>query len=743
MHIVCKFLFSWALWVICYSYAQSQADQYIAALDTVPEPEKAALLNTICWKLRNVDANLSKDYGLMAVEVAKSTRDDYNLMKAYSFTGVAFRNLGYYEEALNYYSKGLQLALDLDEKEQQCYAYINLANLHIYLERPEEAEKQLNTVRKVVLEINDDNISGYFHLNYGRVMLALGMYEEAINHINHSLGIRVKNGTQSQQSVCKKYIADVYLEMKSYRQAEVSYQEALEIMDQQHDKDLYSATLNGLALAQLNFANYPEATLNATNSLCTAEEVNSILRAKEASETLATIATAQNDYQKAEKYLQDVIGYKDKLYTEDLKRQAERFSFTLQNRELTYEKEKQALQFASEKKRIMIIGIASSSIIALVIIAGASIYVQRRKVAMQKRHLKTVQTQNALLEEKVKERTKELSDKNEALERLSGYKEELTHMIAHDLKNPLNAIICLSEDTLDTHKSHHVHQAGKTMLEIVSNMLDIQKFEEAKMKLKLSHFPLSGAIQEARTQVDMLLKSKSISFHWEVPKTLHVHADRGVVLRIFTNLLTNAIKFSEVGGDIWVKADKNEETGRVEISVKDNGKGIDEKSCPHIFNKYWQAEAKKLGKMQSTGLGLTFCRMAVEAHGGNISVMSKTSQGATFCFDLTPGEEDATAKPNLAHSFDPGSVLENWEITEAEQTALQPIITQLKQVPLYEAGKIMQLINDLDECSQNLTEWKNAMMQATYHWDKARFEKLIGQVSTISKKNHLEETLKN
>ena len=696
---------------------------YINTLDTIRVSKKAALLNKICWKLRNVDADLSREYGQQAIDLSLENGNAYDLMQAYSFTGVAFRNLGYYEEALNYYSKGLQLALRLDQKEQQCYAYINIANLHIYLGKPFEAIEYLKTVHPTAQQVGNKNILGYIHLNYGRAHLALDEFKQALEHINKALVLRIENDNLEGQSVCKKYIGDVYHELGNQNAAITNYKTALDIMNKANDKDLYAATLNGLARAYLASSGYLKAKTIAKQSLSVSQEVNSLLRSKEAIETLSEVARAKGDYQEAEQLLREVIILKDKLYTEDLSRQTERFSFTLKNRELTYQKEKQALKFAEEKKRTIIISIAATSTLVILILLGGGLYINKRKAEMHAKNVEIVRKQNSVLEEKVQERTKELYNKNERLQQLSNYKEELTHMIAHDLKNPLNMIIGLSENSIDKYKAKNIKEAGQVMLQMVMNMLDIQKFEEAKINISHSTFLLSKTVKKVQSQTEYLLKSKSINFETNIEAQLTIYADEELVLRILINLISNAAKHTDSGGEISLRARTNPTGDRVHVAIEDTGHGIAPEYIGQIFDKYWHAEAKKLGTSNSTGLGLTFCKMAIEAHGGQISVESELNHGTTFHFDLPVGEfykvenQVIPSKP----SIDPRRLF----FGEQELEEITLISEKLKDTPLYEVGTISEILHEFESDSEMINQWKNELLQATYNWDEERFKNLL------------------
>jgi len=236
------------------------------------------------------------------------------------------------------------------------------------------------------------------------------------------------------------------------------------------------------------------------------------------------------------------------------------------------------------------------------------------------------------------------------LQELDKFKESLTGMIVHDLKNPLNAIIGLSSLDIENNEAMAViNSAGNQMLNLVLNILDVQKFEEAKVKLSIDAYNLKDTGTDCIQQVALLLTGKKLKSANLIPETITPKFDYDIILRVFINLLTNAIKYTPADGCITLNAfilesarDNHLIQNKVEfihypqviVSVTDTGIGIPEDKIQIVFEKFGQVEAKKSGTVRSTGLGLTFCKLAVEAHKGKIWVTSTVNVGTTFWFSL-------------------------------------------------------------------------------------------------------------
>ena len=155
------------------------------------------------------------------------------------------------------------------------------------------------------------------------------------------------------------------------------------------------------------------------------------------------------------------------------------------------------------------------------------------------------------------------------------------------------------------------------------------------MTLNREAVSLASVAATCLTENGGLMTRGSITIQEEFPAGLpEAWVDRGLIDRVVANLLSNAIKHTPEGGTITVGARRNGEEETLELYVRDTGEGIAEAYHLVIFEKFCQADAKKYGLKTDRGLGLTFCKMAVEAHGGRIWVTSAPGQGSTFTISL-------------------------------------------------------------------------------------------------------------
>jgi signal transduction histidine kinase len=230
-----------------------------------------------------------------------------------------------------------------------------------------------------------------------------------------------------------------------------------------------------------------------------------------------------------------------------------------------------------------------------------------------------------------------------ALRQLEALRQDLTRMIIHDLKSPLSGIMG-SLDYLDSgllgevnaDQKHIVTLAKKssdTMLSMIQNLLDVAKMEEGKLDLKRETVDLAAILAERKHQFEALAVSESKQIALETAMSAApASLEKNLIERVLNNLISNALNHTSSGGKIVLGL--KQVSGAYEVSVSDNGVGIPPEYREKIFEKFVQVERKQARLRTGAGLGLTFCRMVVETHGGKIRVESELNKGSSFIITL-------------------------------------------------------------------------------------------------------------
>lgn len=232
-------------------------------------------------------------------------------------------------------------------------------------------------------------------------------------------------------------------------------------------------------------------------------------------------------------------------------------------------------------------------------------------------------------------------------------RDDLTHMIVHDLRSPLtivtgyiDALKRMASNKLTPTEAKFIARAERgadDMRDMISTLLDVGRLEAGQMPLRLEAHDIARIAREAADRFAPVLGSRT--FRCDMPaEPVAVSCDADVIRRVLENLISNALKFTLADGTIRVTVQPN--AAEVTVSVSDDGQGIPPDQHAHIFEKFGQT-GSGARQRHSTGLGLTFCRLAVEAHGGRIGVQSEPGKGSTFQFSL-PIREQANTKLPLA-----------------------------------------------------------------------------------------------
>jgi len=232
--------------------------------------------------------------------------------------------------------------------------------------------------------------------------------------------------------------------------------------------------------------------------------------------------------------------------------------------------------------------------------------------------------------DEIERQNSELQAKNESLLRMDRFKEDLTNLIVHDMKNPLFVIqgnlqmmsMGLKSEELDYIKKYtqRIERSSQQLLRMVVNMLDISRIEGGSLQLKRESVDLKEIIEQCITALKDSPENASKKYAFQpLEEIIYTKCDRSIIERVLENLLIFASNNIPDDGKVLVKIRKSgSNPDALIVSVHDNGTQIPKKFHDKIFEKFSQSEIKQNGYKVARGLGLTFCKMAVEAHNGKM-----------------------------------------------------------------------------------------------------------------------------
>jgi signal transduction histidine kinase len=228
-----------------------------------------------------------------------------------------------------------------------------------------------------------------------------------------------------------------------------------------------------------------------------------------------------------------------------------------------------------------------------------------------------------------------------ALRKLELFRTEMGQMLVHDLRNPLTSFLCglglaQHHGGLTEKQSRYIDIArdgGQVLLEMINSILDTRTAEGSLIKLNKIECHPEQIIQTACEQMAPLADRFEVDLTWKIQGDLLCWADVDKLRRVIVNLVSNAIQHTPAGGKVLVVAKADEEGHRVLFAVTDTGTGIPHATFGQFFERIDRAEPNRV-KETSTGLGLPFSKLAIEAHGGSIWMESEMGQGTSFYFTI-------------------------------------------------------------------------------------------------------------
>ncbi|MDM8549025.1 hybrid sensor histidine kinase/response regulator [Desulfobacterales bacterium HSG2] len=240
----------------------------------------------------------------------------------------------------------------------------------------------------------------------------------------------------------------------------------------------------------------------------------------------------------------------------------------------------------------------------------------------------------------------ELRDAQKNLREANATKDKFFSIIAHDLKNPFNALLGLSKlllqnfDIFDDDKKKHfiegIFQSSEQGYKLLENLLDWSRIQTGKIDWKPAEIDLYTYAFENVSLLKIGAENKKISLHSDISKDTIIYADANMVTMIVRNLVSNAIKFTNEGGEVKITSETKGDDE--EITISDTGVGIKPENIKKLFRIDAHHSTLGTANEQGTGLGLILCREFIEKNGGKIWIESEVGKGSEFKFTLPKSE---------------------------------------------------------------------------------------------------------
>ncbi len=565
-----------------------------------------------------------------AILMAESIDLSNEIAILHNAIGVSFNNLGNYDKALEYYLKAAAELEDLQDSFTLAKVYSNMGELYTdnkqwelalgYFFKSLEAKKRLNNRRGMAVT----------YYNIGRNYQLSNQLDSALLYFGRGLDISRQLKDVNNQSRFINNVGEVYQLKGDLNQALIHYRKALILKEQIDDRKSQVTTLNNLGRTYLDLGRYDLAIGYLERGVGIAGETESKPEIRDGYELLARTYQSKDDYRKAFYFQVKADSVKGEILDEERNRILieVQTKYELENKEREIEalnNENTLFQSNLSKQRVILILTISGLLLLAVLV-----------FLFYRVNLNNQKTNRILSQQK-----EEIEAINRNLLELNDEKNSLIGIVAHDLRTPLNQVVGLIDliklrsDNLTSQQKDWLERLRTStdgMSQMISRILDVEAIESKQVSFEPKRINLVPYFNKAVEEFGPESREKNIIINYSLPREAWVLADEDYLLQVFSNLISNAIKFSPPDSKVTCNLEEDDESYQMEI--KDRGPGVLSEEIGLLFRKFQTLSAKPTAHEQSTGLGLYIVKKYLDAMEGEVWCRSTPTEGSSFFVKL-------------------------------------------------------------------------------------------------------------
>ena len=601
--------------------------------------EAKQLLTKAGQSFIELEGKRSLKYAKQSLELSLRTEDYLLAAKAYNLIGLNFDEFSEYNKAIEYYNKGINLALKTNNDTVKSWLFNNLGNVYCY--HKIDFTKGIENYKKALIyseKLNDQYELAFTKLNIGSAYFTVLDFDNGIKYLNE-----IKEFVETEDNIeAKIYLnsnfALYHNNLNDFKKAEEYYLKAIEFADQ-NDVELIKSNI---CVLYKDFSNF-------------------YLKYK--------------DFEKAHFYLTKHNDLKEEIYNtnrlDGVKVAGVEIEYDEINRKIqAIEAEKVAQEERIDKNNQFIV---LSVIIVTTLLLLLFSFIRNNR-------LKT------LINVQLKKANADLLFAKEKAEEASHLKSQFISTVSHELRTPLYGVVGITDIILEEHKelkdSPHLKSlkfSAKYLLSLVNDILNVYKIEENQVLLENNVFNLKDEIEIIKDSLHFIaIKNNNqitIEFDSTIPE--YVIGDKIRLSQIFINLVSNSLKFT-TDGFVTIKANLIEKTktaANIQFEIIDNGIGIAKKNHEKVFEKFIQI-VRKEDDYQGTGLGLTIVKKMVELFKGTIALESEENLGTKITLTI-PFEIDENRIIELINNLPVElSITKNYTVLVVDDNKINQIVTR-------------------------------------------------------------------
>jgi len=631
-------------------FSQQNLDSLIQAINTLPDTSRILILADYTWENRSKDPHSALRSGLLAVDIAKTIDNKKLQAKALNLTGVVYRNLGQFDNARRNYFTALKLAEEIKDSLQIAFSYNNIGGIYRQEGNTVLALEYILKALKVFENLGDKNGMSFCTINIGIIHRRQQNYSKALEYLEYTIKLRDEINDKAGKALALNHVAEVYYEMGDINSALNYYLKVEKEYSQVGDKKGLAAVWGGIAAVHFLKGDFNKALKFRKRALDLSYKIHFFEGQVTNHNNLGRIYAKLGNYKEAEYHLTKALDIASGL--EEIYIKTECYKYLSEFYELKKDY-KNSLEYF-KKYYLLQDSVQSSKKIALVAEMEAAyrsgktekenaILLKDIELAEKQRNYFIIISLLVIVIALVTyNRYYTKKEANKKLEELNSMKDAFFKIIAHDLRAPFNTILSYTELLNDKESEIteeerlqcliDIEKTARQNYQLLENLLLWSRSQTGKLEFIPEDLNLFEIVQENIFLLEQTAKKKSINLKNDVNKEIYIYADENMLNTIMRNLLSNALKYSNVNGDVSILVEEEEKN--IKICVADNGIGID----PKILNKLFsiasiQSKGGTLGE-KGSGLGLIICKDFIEKHGGKIWVETEIGFGSKFIFTI-------------------------------------------------------------------------------------------------------------
>jgi signal transduction histidine kinase/tetratricopeptide (TPR) repeat protein len=613
------------------------------------------------------DYTKAKEYANLALGIYNTLDKKKPIAVVYNVLGSICFAQSDFNEALSYFLKALKIDEELNIKYDIASDLGNIGNVYLFQSDFKKAEDYFLRSLKISNKINDLSLISSTYGNLGNIYFELSDYDKSLDYFNKSLEIAIK--IESKISIANTYgnIGMIYLKTENFKKAKEFLDLSLKSQSALNNPIGMMINYGNLGGLYLKIAQNPKELIEnkdlaqklitkndflansidySNKAIKIALEMNSSKELIEWYDNISSAYKLSNQWEKAFNYLEKSTKLKDSIFSQENKNKLAKIEASKENEVLQKQNENQKLQLTLFVITLILVII----IVIILLILFRKIRKDNQLLNEKNKQIEDanieLETQNIFIAEttiELEQLNDDLLSRERQLQELNATKDKFFSIIAHDIKNPLSALI-VGSDLLftyynrfeDNERLKHIiklSESSRFLLKLLENLLQWSRSQTDSIEFSPNENSINSLINENLELLKLNLSEKNIKIEYN-PQTDHSSRfDYNMVNTVIRNLLTNAIKFTPNGGNIKINFDKTDENYHI-ISIKDSGIGIKKENLEKLFKIDKTISTPGTNNEKGTGLGLLLCKEFIEKHNGKIWVESEEGKGSTFYFTL-------------------------------------------------------------------------------------------------------------